>query len=210
MKISYAITVCNEYDEIQRLVSFLLENKRPEDEIVILYDETNGDERVFNYLEEMKRPKLYISKKDFNGDFAEWKNHLTELCSSEYIFQLDADELPHPHLIRTLPLIISNNPKNELFLIARVNTVEGLTDEYITKWRWKVNDKGWVNYPDFQTRLWKKENRIRWVGKVHERLTNFRTYTNLPEDEIYSIYHPKHIDRQVKQNDYYDKLMKNE
>ena len=36
MKISYAITVCNEFVEIQNLVSFLLENKRTEDEIVVL------------------------------------------------------------------------------------------------------------------------------------------------------------------------------
>ena len=46
MNISYAITVCNEFVEIQRLVSFLLEKKRPEDNIVILYDINNGDEGI--------------------------------------------------------------------------------------------------------------------------------------------------------------------
>ena len=39
MKISYAITVCNEFLEIQKLVPFLLDNKRQQDEIVILYDQ---------------------------------------------------------------------------------------------------------------------------------------------------------------------------
>jgi hypothetical protein len=38
MKISYAITVCNELEEVKRLVNFLLSNKRQEDEIVVLYD----------------------------------------------------------------------------------------------------------------------------------------------------------------------------
>jgi hypothetical protein len=36
MKISYAITVCNELEEIKHLVSFLLLHKREEDEVIIL------------------------------------------------------------------------------------------------------------------------------------------------------------------------------
>ena len=43
MKISYAITVCNEFIEIQRLLHFLLKHKRYQDEIVILFDKANGD-----------------------------------------------------------------------------------------------------------------------------------------------------------------------
>jgi len=50
MKITYAITVCNEFIEIQRLLNFLLEHKRHEDEIVILYDSVNGDPEVEAYL----------------------------------------------------------------------------------------------------------------------------------------------------------------
>ena len=50
MKISYAITVCNEFVEIQKLMSFLLENKRDKDEIVVLYDQKNGHEGVEEYL----------------------------------------------------------------------------------------------------------------------------------------------------------------
>ena len=50
MKISYAITVCNEFIEIQRLVHFLLQHKRMQDNIVILFDEANGDPEVENFL----------------------------------------------------------------------------------------------------------------------------------------------------------------
>ena len=50
MKISYAITVCNEFVEIQKLVNFLRENKRRQDEIVILFDQKNGDQEVANWL----------------------------------------------------------------------------------------------------------------------------------------------------------------
>lgn len=207
MKISYAITVCNEFEEIQRLVKFLLENKRPVDEIVVLFDQKNGSKEIADWLVGYnKLPNFQMWRGYFDGHFGEWKNTLIDYCRGDYIFQIDADEMPHPNLIRTLPEIIMVNPKNEVFLVARVNTVDGLTEEHIEKWGWRINKKGWVNFPDYQTRIWKKEGRIRWYGKVHERLVNFNTYTNLPEDEIYSLIHPKTIERQEKQNKLYDDL----
>jgi hypothetical protein len=114
--------------------------------------------------------------------------------------------MPHPNLISILPDLLRSNPKNQVFLVPRVNTVEGLTEEHISKWNWRVDKRGWVNFPDFQTRIWKKEGNIRWYGKVHERLVNFNTYTTLPEDEIYSLLHHKNIERQENQNNLYDTL----
>jgi hypothetical protein len=207
MKISYAITVCNEFEEIQRLVKFLLENKRPIDEIVVLFDQKNGSKEIADWLVGYnKLPNFQMWRGYFDGHFGEWKNNLIDYCRGDYIFQIDADEIPHPNLIRVLPEIILVNPKNEVFLVPRVNTVDGLTEEHVEKWGWRTNKKGWVNFPDYQTRIWKKEGRIRWYGKVHERLVNFNTYTNLPEDEIYSLIHPKTIERQERQNKLYDDL----
>jgi hypothetical protein len=211
MKLSYAITVCNEFVEIQRLVNFLLEHKRPNDEVVVLYDQKNGNEEIATYLTKLnKLPNFQMWRGFFEGNFGDWKNKLSDYCRGEYIFQLDADELPHPNLIRTLPDILKHNPKNQVFLVPRVNTVEGITEEHIQKWRWNIDKRGWVNFPDFQTRIWKKEGNVRWFGKVHERLVNFHTYTNLPAEEIYSLYHHKDISRQEKQNNLYKELMKND
>ena len=207
MKISYAITVCNEFVEIQNLVPFLLENKRTDDEIVILYDSKNGDEAIEEYLRAKSVNSEFAWHKDeFDNHFANWKNKLKDLCSGDYIFQIDADEIPHKLLIENLPLIIKDNPDNEVYLVPRVNTVEGLTQEHIDKWRWNVNDKGWVNWPDLQWRIWKNLPEIEWVNKVHERLNGFKTYSALPPQEELSIYHPKDIKRQEKQNAYYDTL----
>jgi len=207
MKISYAITVCSEFVEIQNLVSFLLENKRTEDEIVILYDSKNGDEAIEEYLRAKSVNSEFAWHKDeFDNHFANWKNKLKDLCSGDYIFQIDADEIPHKLLIENLPLIIKDNPDNEVYLVPRVNTVEGLTQEHIDKWRWNVNDKGWVNWPDLQWRIWKNLPEIKWVNKVHEKLDGFKTYSALPPQEELSIYHPKDIERQEKQNAYYDTL----
>ena len=207
MKISYAITVCNEFVEIQKLVLFLLKHKRDKDEIVILYDYKNGDKGVEEFLRSHSVNSEFIwHKGEFNHHFADWKNHLTDLCTGDFIFQIDADEIPNKQLIYSLPEILKGNPNNEVYLVPRVNTVEGLTDEHIQKWRWNVNEKGWVNWPDNQWRIWKKKDEIKWKNKVHEVLQGYKTYAALPPMEELALYHPKTIDRQVKQNEYYNTL----
>ena len=207
MKISYAITVCNEFLEIQRLVNFLLKHKRMQDNIVILYDEVNGDPEIENFLRSHSINKEFVwHKGKFEKHFANWKNKLTSLCSGDYIFQIDADELPAEDLIQALPEIIELNPEMDVYLVPRVNTVEGLTPEHIAKWGWNVTDTGWVNWPDFQWRIWRNIPEIKWVNKVHERLDGFKTYTALPDVEYFALYHPKTIDKQEKQNSYYNTI----
>tara|TARA_B110000967_G_C18902041_1_gene576677 strand:- start:11393 stop:12016 length:624 start_codon:yes stop_codon:yes gene_type:complete len=207
MKISYAITVCNEFVEIQKLIPFLLEHKRHEDEIVVLYDSKNGSKSIEQFLRAKSiNGEFSWHRGEFNGHFANWKNKLTSMCSGDWIFQIDADEIPHIDLITFLPEIILSNPENEVIRVPRVNTVYGLTEEYSRKWRWNVNDKGWVNWPDFQWRIWKNHPRIEWVNKVHEVLEGYNVYADLNQEERFALYHPKDIERQIKQNNYYESL----
>jgi len=207
MKITYAITVCNEFLEIQRLVAFLLKHKRYQDNIVILFDATNGDPEIESYLRSHSINGEFAWHTDkFNGHFADWKNKLTSLCTGDFIFQIDADEIPCTPILETLPLLLEQNPDVDVYLVPRVNTVKGLTDEHIKQWRWNVNSEGWVNWPDYQWRIYKNAPHIKWKNKVHEQLTGFAQYANLPMEEDYSLYHPKTIERQIKQNAYYDTL----
>ena len=207
MKISYAVTVCNEIVEIQRLVSFLLEYKRFEDEIVILYDSKGGTKPVEEYLRSHSvNGEFTWHSGEFEDHFADWKNKLTSYCSGDYIFQIDADEIPNEVLLSNLKGIIENNPDNEVFLVPRINTVEGLTQEHTTKWRWNIDDEGRVNWPDYQWRIWKKKPEIKWRNKVHEVLDGYKTYSPLPAQKELALYHPKDIERQEKQNNYYDTL----
>ena len=207
MKLSYAITVCNEFVEIQRLIPFLLENKREQDEIVVLYDQQNGDEEIENYLRAKSiNPSFRWYGDNFDNHFADWKNKLTQHCDGDYIFQIDADEMPHKSLLTSIPSVIESNDSNEVYWVPRINTVEGLTPEDITRWRWGVNEKGWINFPDPQMRIYKKRDGIQWENKVHERLNGYNTYAMLPAKEEWSLYHPKDIERQRKQNAYYDTL----
>jgi phosphatidylserine/phosphatidylglycerophosphate/cardiolipin synthase-like enzyme len=207
MKISYAITVCNEKVEVKRLVDFILTNKRRQDEIVVLYDQKNGNEEIATMLTKLnKLPNFQMWRGFFDNHFADWKNTLTEYCDGDYIFQIDADEMITEVLIGNLPAILESNPDNEVFLVPRVNTVTGLTQEHISKWRWNVDEEQRVNWPDYQWRIWKNKPEIKWVNKVHEKLEGFKTYAAIPATSELALQHPKTIERQEKQNKYYDTL----
>ena len=206
MKISYAITVCNELTEIKKLVPFIIEHKRPEDEIVILYDQTNGNPEVLDFLLPFnKLPNVQTWRGfDFEGNFADWKNKLNEYCAGDYIYQLDADETISEYIIKNLSVIIELNPKVDLIFVPRINTVNGITQEHIDKWGWRVNESGWINFPDAQGHIFRKG--MTWYGKVHERIIGGQKFSSLPLDEEYCIQHHKTIDRQEKQNNFYSKL----
>ena len=206
MKISYAITVCNEFIEIQRLVNFLVKHKHPKDEIVILYDESNGDIEIENYLRSHSvNGEFNWHKGKFEGHFADWKNKLTSLCNGEYIFQIDADEMVSTYMVENIGMLLQYN-NVDVLKVPRINTVKGLTPEHINKWRWGVNEQGWVNFPDFQWRIYKNNGEIKWKNKVHEVLDGYRTMSYLPTEEPWCLQHPKTIEKQEKQNEYYQTL----
>ena len=206
MKISYGITCCNELEEIQRLIPFLHKHKRPEDEICVLLDKPKASPLLLDQLYRYSSANWILLKESaFQNHFADWKNELTQMCSGDFIFQIDADEIPHEYLIKNLHEIISLND-SEVILVPRVNTVEGLTQEHIQKWGWRVDENNWVNWPDYQWRIYKNDPKIKWINKVHERLDGFTKYGPLPTQEEFSLYHPKDIKRQEKQNEYYNTL----
>lgn len=207
MKISYAITVCDEKKEIKRLVDFLLHHKRQNDEIVVLFDQKNGNEEIATMLTKLnKLPNFQMWRGFFDGHFADWKNKLTEYCSGDYIFQIDADEEVTEKFITELPTVLEVNDDVEVFRIPRVNKVNGLTEEHIQKWGWKVGPQGNVNWPDYQWRIWKNKKDIKWQNKVHEVLVGHNNFTDLPAIEEWALIHIKDIKKQEKQNNYYSTL----
>jgi hypothetical protein len=207
MKISYAITVCNELKEIGYLIQFLHQYKRSKDEICVLLDKPKASQQLIDELHRYSSENwITLKESTFQGHFADWKNELTTICSGDYIFQIDADEYPNEYLIESLPEILETNSEVEVYTVPRVNTVEGLTQEHIQKWGWKVDDNGWINYPDYQWRIYKNIPGVKWKNKVHEVIEGYKTMAQLPAYEDLSLYHPKTIDRQEKQNNYYNTL----
>jgi len=205
MKISYAITVCNELEEVKRLIEFLYLNKRQEDEICVLVDKPKASKELLFELYKYETTRWIVLKEgEFKGHFADWKNQLMDICSGSYIFQIDADEIPNSNLLENLPVILENNV--DVILVPRVNTVQGITQQHMHYWNWKQNNKGWIQWPDFQWRIYKNTPDIKWKNKLHEVLDGYKTYSNLPEMEEYALYHPKTIEKQEKQNTFYNTL----
>lgn len=202
--ISFAITTHNEGEYIRDLFDQLIPYCETTGDEIVVVDDTSTDaftcQLLYDYADENKI-RLYTH--ELNNDFAAHKNYLNSMCEGDYIFQVDADEKFHDNLLTYLHDIVYNNTQVDVFLIPRVNVVNGLTDEDVRRWGWQVNDRGWVMFPDYQTRLYKNVPHIKWEGKVHERIVGYKTMAPLPDEEEFALYHIKEIDRQRKQNDYY-------
>ena len=203
MQISYAIPVCNEHVELEKLLSFLVKHIDENDEIVVQCDKGNTTPEVYKVLDSLNQSYIEFP---LNGHFSDFKNNLKEHCTGDWVFQIDADELPHESLITNLKELLKLNPTTEMLMVPRVNTVEGITQEHINKWRWNVNEKGWVNWPDYQTGIIQNNPKIQWASKVHEVITGFSTKALLPMEEEWCLYHPKDIKRQEAQNKFYNIL----
>ena len=203
MKISYAILTHNEGNYIQELIPFLIKNKREEDEIVIVDD--YSDDQLTRDVISKYRASIVLEYREFDGD-ASQKNYLNSVCTGDYILQLDADELVSEWFLQSLPTILEGNQEVDLFIMPRINTVNGLTDELIAKWGWRVNDKGWVNFPDWQMRLYRNCEEVKWEGLLHSKVVGAKQYAFLPEEEEFCIIHLKELSRQVEQNTLYEKI----
>ena len=211
--ISYAITACNEHVELDRLLTQLLSFIKNEDEIVVQMDVLQNDiptlpedkKKVLGYIMNLQEQgHIRVILHPLNKDFASFKNNLKDLCTKDYIFQIDADEYLSEELLTYLPVILESNPDVEMFSVPRINTVDGLTEQHIKQWGWNINEKGWVNYPDYQNRILKNISTIHWVNKVHEKLIGAMVTTTIPPG--YDLIHPKEIIRQEKQNAYYNTI----
>ena len=203
MKISYGITVHNEADELNKLLDVLDRNIDEEDEIVVCIDDSGQDKNpaLVKVLDSWSPDIVYQRKLD--KDFSAQKNSVIEKSSGDYIFHIDADEYPNEILLQQLKEILTINDV-DLIWIPRVNTVDGYTQEDVQKWGWRVTENNWINYPDYQARVFRNHKDIRWTRPLHEYITGCKTYAHLPPQEELSLYHPKTKEKQEQQNKFYN------
>jgi glycosyltransferase involved in cell wall biosynthesis len=209
VKISFAITVKNEGEYLSQLLTQLVPYcNETGDEIVILSDNTD-DEYTLSILTAYEGEAFVsVHYRALNNDFAEHKNALNRFCTGDYIFQIDADETLNANLLKYLHDVLEYNADIDLFLVPRVNIVNGITKEDVEAWRWNINEYGWVMFPDYQTRLYRNNENIKWEGKVHERINGHKSQTSFPAEEEWAIYHIKSIQRQREQNSFYEQLQR--
>lgn len=209
VKISYAICCCTENKELDKLLDHLYKYIDENDEVIIVVDQNNFNDEVIDICK--KYEKQYSNFKwywnSLNKNFAQHKNYLNECCNGDWIFNIDPDEIPNEFLIKNLKTIIQSNPDIEAYRIPRINIVENISDEYIKQMGWIKNEKGWINWPfDSQMRIYKNKEQIKWINPVHEQLIGYSQFANLPNEEEYSLLHIKSFERQVKQNEFYNKI----
>ena len=221
MKISYGITVYNEYKELDNLLFHLSKHIREEDEVVITRDISKvGDKSImqddfyalekvlekYEYNTFFEPRQLKVTTFEFRKDFSKLKNYTKEHCSGDYIFHIDADEIPNEILLKQLPQILEIND-TDLVWVPRINIVNGITDFHLNLWKWRITEEGWINFPDYQARIFKNADHIKWVKSVHEVIDGAKTYSHLPPHEELTLKHEKEIQKQEYQNKLYDSIL---
>jgi len=207
VKISYSILTHNETKSLEKLLRFLVKWKDEGDEIVILDDFSDNQktEELLDFY--VSAHDIVFEQRNLLGDYSGQKNYLKSMCSGDYSFNLDADEMISRWFIKNVHDILEENPIDLIFL-PRINVVEGLTQEHVRYWGWNVNEEGWVNFPDWQGRLFKNRPNIKWEKPVHEMIAGFQTYAHLPTEKPFCIRHNKTIEKQEQQNQKYSEILR--
>ncbi len=200
MKISYAISVCNEHRELDNLLYFLVSNQSEDEEIVILVDSTNVTDKVQTVLDKYSGSVKVHERAFSDRDFAAHKNYLGEQCKGDIIFNIDADEIPQEGLVDFLR---SLDPKTmpDVLYVPRINICPGYTKKFVQNEGFQVNELGWINWPDYQGRIYKRG--IKWEGKAHEKLTGGTYHKILKPSPEHALWHVKSVQRQTRQNELY-------
>lgn len=205
MKISYQILCKNEDESLTKLLTQLVDNKREVDEINVCRD-TSGDNPKTKKVIRSYLGKIHHYERKITHTIHEQKNWLATKATGDYLFYLDADELLDLRLIQNLHKIIEHNPSVDIFIFPRINTVDGLTEEYTKERSWQLNEYGWINFPDWQDRLFKNRKGIKFNEIPHGRLLmEGKNYSFLPKDDtLYAIIHHKDFNKQVTDNSWHD------
>ncbi|WP_166332583.1 glycosyltransferase [Sphingobacterium chungjuense] len=203
--VTFGVTVCNEEHELERLLSHLCQHIHKNDEIIVLQDVTDPHAGVSTIIEKFKPRVIHIEDK-LNHDFSRFKNSLIKHATKDYLFQIDADEIPAITLLKKLHHFLRRHHKFDCFCVPRINIVHGIDETLLKKWNWKQNSEGYVNFPDYQMRLFKTAAKeIVWKNKVHEELHGFKRLMDLPiESYNYCLWHEKTVKKQIHQNDSYE------
>lgn len=265
--ITFAVTVCNEYEELNRLLRNIEQVAMSDDELIVIGDKdriTDEVKKIIDFHRQTSIIDFRFELFELGNDFATYKNNFFDISSNEWIFQLDADEYLHESFSDTLHYLLESNENLDLIKVPRINTVNGITLEHVQKWGWqisKINDltdvkefkkdnpeylllskynliieehlipykegdfnieeyedtwkeqrysvyfhKPVINFPDYQDRIYKNNKKIKWINKVHERLDGVKNYSFLPQESDWCIFHEKDIQRQERQNKFYNSI----
>ena len=203
MYLSYLVTCHNETSCLDKLLGKLTSYKQHNHEIIILDDFSDNKETI-EILNKYKA-LTQLHQKKLNGDYGAHKNYGISLCKGDFIFQLDADEYPTDILLENINEILKSNSNNECIWLPRLNIFHGVTQEDINMWGWKFDGK-YINFPDYQSRLYRNLPHIRYQRRLHEKVEGYKSYVFIPQQEDIAMFHEKTIEKQRQTNLKYNQL----
>lgn len=216
VSISYIVGVHNESKTyIDTLLNQLAKYAAPEDEIIVVDDYSTNEETLQALQNHVMTSGIKFYAHALDGDFAAHRNYALSLAKKDWVVELDADEVPHEFLLQSIKEVILSNPEVEAYKVPRINIVPDITEEDMQRYGWRFYPgTNYIGLPDYQTRIHKNSESVRWTGRVHEQLIGHSAHTALPyldeEGKVipeYSLLHIKSRERQVSQNDLYASMM---
>ena len=193
MKITYSIQVCNESRELYSLINFLLKVIDEEDNIQVIIDSLHKTDKVDKVIEHFN-DKISVFERPFDTFYKNSCYH-GEVATGEYTFLIDADEMPQEKLITNLKNMIKETGA-EIISIPRINIHPGMTQSHIDRYKFDVNKVGWINWPDYQGRLYKNCEYITWTDELHTRLTGSKKIRGIDDRPELALWHIKSMEKQ--------------
>jgi len=194
MKLTYTIQVCNESRELYSLLNFLIKVIDKEDNIHVVVDSLHKTDKVDKVIEYFK-DKISVFERPFDTFYKNSQFH-TDNATGEYIFGIDADEMPQELLIKNVKRII-NESKADIIFIPRINIHPGITQDFIDFYKLNLNEFGWINWPDLQGRIYKNASHIKWSNEVHTKLYGSEKVVGLQAEPKLALWHIKSMEKQL-------------
>lgn len=207
MFLSYLVTSHNETTSLDKLLSKLVQNKKDNHEIILL-DDYSDNQTTLEIIQKYKESVVFHQHK-LERNYGAHKNYGIEQCKGQWIFQLDGDECPTDLLLENIDIVLESNEANEVIWLPRMNFFIGVTQADANQWGWRLHD-GMVNFPDYQSRIYKNLSHIRYQRRLHEKVEGFKSYTFVPPQTDYAIIHEKSIEKQRQTNLNYNKMFTEE
>lgn len=195
--VSFAILTHNETETLSRLLGSLADVPGTEVRIVDDFSEPPTLAIIDGFVRRYANIHLY--QRALRKNFAAQRNFIAGKCLGRYIGRIDADETLPRYLIENLEKIVEDLEAGgfDAAMFPRINLLgeeadESFRKEFVAAYdRFELNEKGWLNFPDYQIKLYRNTPSLKFRYIVHEILQGANRIYEFPAEEKYALMHHK-------------------
>ena len=190
-KTDYSVCMIT-YNDEDVVEETIINTGQYEDMIVVDGGSTDNTLKILDQYD-----SVTVHHKKWDDSFEIQKNAALDLATDDWRVWIDADET-YDHLFwNQLPWYIASAERNgvDCINVPRINTITDLEPQqlydYVQQNNWGIAYFGWINYPDYQQRVFKSN--CRFAGRTHERIVGMEK-----ESALVGVHcvHPKKKSRQ--------------